>query len=61
MGKRYFKLAVKTIEKLLDFYSISPGTTKVGIVSYSTKVKVELMFKYSINRECVYKALKTVR
>ena len=61
IGLSNFKQAILFIKALLKYFSISAGTTRVALISYSTHVMTDFQFNSYQNRECVYTALDKVK
>jgi len=60
MGEENLRNSVKIILKLLKHFSISPGTTRVGLYTVGNKWKKHFEFRDHVNRECLMKSLKKI-
>ncbi|XP_066922945.1 uncharacterized protein [Clytia hemisphaerica] len=58
MSKNDFEISVKAMYKLLKHFSISPGTTRVGLYTVGRKFKKHFEFRDHVNRECVMKSIR---
>lgn len=53
----FLRLSKQVITSLLDYFSISPSTTRVSLFTISDEVTLKFHFKSFVNRECVVKAV----
>uniref|UniRef100_A0A7M5V391 VWFA domain-containing protein n=2 Tax=Clytia hemisphaerica TaxID=252671 RepID=A0A7M5V391_9CNID len=58
MSEKDLQTAVKTTFKLLKHFSISPGTTRVGLYTVGENFKKHFQFRDHVNRECVMKNIR---
>ncbi len=61
VGRRHFNLEKQFVANLIEYFPIFPAKTRVAIVTYSTRVKLELNFKKYINKECLRTAIQRIR
>ncbi|XP_066919000.1 uncharacterized protein [Clytia hemisphaerica] len=61
IGRKNFALSLKFVQELTRFFSISPSTTRVAAISYSTSVRTEFQFNNYLNRECLTSAIRRIR
>lgn len=50
IGKLDYVMSMRLLKKFLDFFSVSPGTTRVGLITFSSQVKTHFTFDTYTNR-----------
>ena len=58
METRHLRSAIKLIFKLAKYFSLSPGTTRVGLYTVGNEFKTHFEFRDHVNRECLMKSMK---
>ena len=53
MTARQLKSTIKLIFKLVKYFSISPGTTRVSLYTIGENIKTHFKFRDQVNRECL--------
>lgn len=48
------------LHNLMDYMSISPGTTRIALITFSSKAKLEFNFEKYVNRECIKRKLESL-
>lgn len=56
-----FEKAKEMLTTLLDNFSISPGTTRIGLYTISDKQVKRFHFKTHVNRKCLLKAIRRLK
>eukprot|EP00111_Clytia_hemisphaerica_P005515 TCONS_00015995-protein len=60
IGQSNFGLSLKFVEEALNYWSVSPSTTRVAAISYSHSIRNDFLFNAHVNRECVVKAVREI-
>ena len=45
------------MHSIVDYMSISPGTTRMALITFTSKAKLEFNFEQYVNRECIKRKL----
>jgi len=49
------------MSELVNFMSISPGTTRLALITFTSKARLEFSFEKYVNRECLQKKFASLR
>ena len=61
IGHKNFEFVKNFVRMFIEYFPVFPSKTRVGIVSYSTYLRLEFNFNKNKNRECLRDGIRKMR
>ena len=56
-----YECSLDFMSELVNYMSVSPGTTRLALITFTSKAKIEFSFEKYVNRECLQKKFASLR